>query len=391
MPIIDFLAWGSLVLWSIVFLLPWLPWRNREVLDASAAAPVDFDEITVVIPARNESDVILRTLQGLARQSEHLKVVLVDDRSEDGTAICAAQSSLINLRIVEGKPLAEGWSGKLWAQNQGVRLVETPLALFLDADVYLDDGILAALVEKKRKHHLNFVSLMAKPSLCRFWETALMPAFVYFFKLLYPFALSNSADPRFASAAGGCILLDTEILPAIGGLQSIKSAIIDDCTLAKRVKAKGYRTWTGLTQNLYSQRSYETLSDLWDMVARTAFTQLRYSTLLLGLCTVVMVIMFIVPAITFFSGDVKLITIGSSAFALMAATYLPILHFYQCTPTWVLGLPAVALAYLAMTWTSALRYWNGEKSRWKNRVYVRQTQSETAQHRIGDKAGDADS
>ncbi len=277
MLVIENLAAGSLILWGIVFLLPWLPWRNREILDSSTATAADFDDITVVIPARNESDVIIRTLQGLARQSDRLKVVLVDDHSEDATASFALQSSLTNLHIVYGKPLAPGWSGKLWAQNQGLGLVETPLALLLDADIYLDDGILAALVKKKRKDNLHFVSLMARPSLRRFWERALMPAFVYFFKLLYPFALSNSGNTHFASAAGGCILLDSGILEAIGGLQSIRSAIIDDCTFAKRIKAKGYRTWTGLTRNVHSQRTYDTLPDIWDMVARTAFTQLRYS------------------------------------------------------------------------------------------------------------------
>ncbi|MGH8549414.1 MAG: glycosyltransferase, partial [Methylococcales bacterium] len=239
--------------------------------------------------------------------------------------------------------------------------------------IYLDDGMLAALSEKKQKEQLHFVSLMAKPSLRRFWERALMPAFIYFFKLIYPFAPSNSGNPRFAVAAGGCILLDTQTIHAIGGLQSIKNAIIDDCALAKRIKGKGYRTWTGLTRNVHSQRPYESLSDIWNMVARTAYTQLRYSFILLGLCTLIMIMMFLLPVFAPFLGNPKLIMIATSSFLLMAASYLPTLYFYERNPAWVFGLPAVAVLYLGMTWTSAWRYWNGEASRWKNRVYEKRT------------------
>lgn len=365
----EILLWGSLLFWAITLILPWLPWRNREILNASADTTPTLDDITIVIPARNEADVIRRTLEGLYRQSNRLNVILVDDNSSDNTAAIASTSPLTNLKIIQGQALPPGWSGKLWAQHQGLEFVNTPLVLLLDADIYLEDGILGTLREKKQKEKLDFISLMAKPSLCRFWERALMPTFVYFFKLLYPFALSNSNNANFASAAGGCILLDTEVIQDIGGLQSIKTAIIDDCTLAKKVKAKGYRTWTGLTLSVRSQRPYGTLSEIWNMVARTAYTQLHYSPILLGLCSLIMALMFLTPLFVLFSTDPELTPIAMLVFSLMATTYLPTLLFYRRNLIWVFGLPLIAVLYLAMTWTSAWRYWNGEKSRWKNRIY----------------------
>ncbi|MGR9109063.1 MAG: glycosyltransferase, partial [Gammaproteobacteria bacterium] len=310
----EILSWASFFLWAMIIGLPWSPWRNREILNASPAEKPPLDEITVVIPARNEADVIQRTLEGLANQSANLRVILVDDHSEDETAARAAKTPLTHLRIVKGTDLPAGWSGKLWAQNQGLELVETATVLLLDADVYLDPEILGTLLEKKRIENLHFISLMARPSFRHFRDRALMPAFVYFFKLIYPFALANSRNPRFASAAGGCILLDTEIFQKIGGLQSIRNAIIDDCTLAKRVKAKGYRTWTGLTRNVHSQRPYESLSAIWNMVARTAFTQLRYSSALLGLCTVLMAILFLVPLSPLFFNGIESTVVAGLAF-----------------------------------------------------------------------------
>ena len=363
------IAWVSLSFWVALLVLPWLPWCTREVLNASPGKTPSLTDLTVIIPARNEADVISNTLEGLYKQSCDLKVVLVDDNSTDKTSAIAAQSRLTHLRIVRGEPLPRGWSGKLWAQDQAMKFVDTPLVMMLDADIYLDNGVLGRLVEKKQQENLNFVSLMARPSLDRFWERMLMPAFVYFFKLLYPFALSNGAYQRFAAAAGGCIVMDTEIVSAIGGLQAIKTAIIDDCTLARKAKALGYRTWVGLTLSIQSQRPYPNLWEIWNMVARTAYTQLFYSPLLLGLCILIMGVMFVAPPlIPLFWGSTAT-GISLLALTVMACSYLPTLRFYHRNPVWVLSLPFIALLYLAMTWTSAWRYWKGETSRWKNRVY----------------------
>ena len=363
------IAWASLSFWVALLVLPWLPWCTREVLNASPGKTPSLTDLTVIIPARNEADVISNTLEGLYKQSCDLKVVLVDDNSTDKTSAIAAQSRLTHLRIVRGEPLPRGWSGKLWAQDQAMKFVDTPLVMMLDADIYLDNGVLGRLVEKKQQENLNFVSLMARPSLDRFWERMLMPAFVYFFKLLYPFALSNGANQRFAAAAGGCIVMDTEIISTIGGLQAIKTAIIDDCTLARKAKALGYRTWIGLTLSIQSQRPYPNLWEIWNMVARTAYTQLFYSPLLLGLCILTMGIMFVAPLLVPLFWGSTAAGISLLALAIMACSYLPTLRFYHRNPVWALSLPFIALLFLAMTWTSAWRYWKGETSRWKDRVY----------------------
>ena len=363
------IAWVSLSFWGGLLVLPWLPWCTREVLNASPGKTPSLTDLTVIIPARNEADVISSTLEGLYRQSSDLKVILVDDNSTDETSAIAAQSRLTRLRIVRGRPLPRGWSGKLWAQDQGMKFVDTPLVMMLDADIYLDDGILRSLVKKKQQENLNFVSLMARPCLDRFWERMLMPAFVYFFKLLYPFSLSNGAYRRFAAAAGGCIVMDTEIIPAIGGLEAMKTAIIDDCTLASKTKDLGYRTWIGLTLNVQSQRPYPNLWEIWNMIARTAYTQLFYSPLLLGLCTLIMGIMFVAPLLfSLFAGPIAA-SISLLALAIMVSSYLPTLRFYDRNLVWGFSLPLIAVLYLAMTWTSAWRYWKGETSRWKNRIY----------------------
>jgi hopene-associated glycosyltransferase HpnB len=203
-----------------------------------------------------------------------------------------------------------------------------------------------------------------------FWERLLMPAFVYFFKLLYPFALANSPDRRFAAAAGGCIMLETRLLARIGGFAAIHGALIDDCALAKKVKATGARTWLGLSRAVVSLRRYDTLADVWDMVARTAFTQLRYSVWLLALCTLAMPILFWLPPAALFASDSAVSLAAGWAVLLMAGTYAPTLRFYGRSAAWGLLKPVIAAAYLAMTWSSALRYWRGERSRWKGRVYL---------------------
>jgi hypothetical protein len=187
--------------------------------------------------------------------------------------------------------------------------------------------------------------------------------------MLYPFSLANSPDRRFAAAAGGCIMLETRLLERIGGFAAIHGALIDDCTLAKKVKATGARTWVGLSRAVVSLRRYDTLADVWDMVARTAFTQLRYSAWLLTLCTLLMLILFWLPAAGLFASGYGVTLAAGWAVLLMAGTYIPTLRFYDRSAAWGLLMPVIAGAYLAMTWSSALRYWRGERSRWKGRIY----------------------
>jgi len=361
----------STLLWVGFALLPWRPWANREVLDAVEGANGNtvLDEITVLIPARNEAEVIQRTLQSLVKQGRGLRIVLVDDDSEDATVEKTRQMRISDLRIVPSKPLPSGWSGKLWVLEQGRRYVTTPYTLLLDADIQLTRGIVNALREKMHRQEVPFISLMAVPSMAGGWEKLLMPAFVYFFKILYPFGRVNAADARIAAAAGGCILVESRILNEIGGFESIRSAVIDDCALAQRVKSQGAKIWLGLTHSASSIRSYRYLKEIWNMVARTAFVQLHYSLGLLVACSLMMVLLYGVPVVMVASSNSLIRYLALAALMIMFLTYVPMLRFYDRSWAWALGLPLIAVLFLAMTWTSAIRYWRGERSRWKGRVY----------------------
>jgi len=372
MSIVHYLAVSAAILWFIILLLPWFPWRTREILDVSHPfEDYSLEDVTVVIPARNEADVIATTLRALSFQGEDLKVVLVNDSSCDGTSEAAKNTGYKDLVVIDGTALPAGWSGKLWAQEQGIQHVTTLLTLLLDADIELAPGVITTLVEQKKNRNVEFVSLMASPHLANFWENALMPAFIHFFKMLYPFHLANNRKSRVAAAAGGCILMETGLFKEIGGLSVIRDAIIDDCTLAKTVKSKGYTTWTGLSHSVKSRRPYKSLGEIWDMVARTAFTQLYYSAGLLLFCTLLMTLLYIVPVAGALLGDTQEIRLVSLlALILMGISYLPTLLFYRRNLLWVLSLPVVAGLYLGMTWTSAIRYWRGERSRWKGRIYT---------------------
>jgi hopene-associated glycosyltransferase HpnB len=356
--------------WAIILLLPWRPWATSEALDASTdLTGEDLSDITVLIPARNEANVIKTTLGGIKAQGADLFIILVDDRSTDGTALAAESVGLKRLRIITGEPPPEGWSGKLWALEQGLRHVHAELLLLLDADIELKPGILQTLREKMKEDDLQLASLMASLRMVGFWERAFMPAFIYFFKMLYPFRLSNSTFPWVAAAAGGCILLKREALIASGGFGAVRNELIDDCALAKQVKGADGRTWIGLSHSLQSLRAYEDLRDIWGMVARTAFHQLRYSTLLLLLCTVTMIIVFWLPVAGLFIPSTLSKIISGGALAAMVLSYLPTLRFYRLSSGWALLLPVIATLYLAMTWTSATRFWQGKGSIWKGRSY----------------------
>lgn len=364
----------SALLWVGFALLPWRPWSNQEVLDAMEGVNGDVapDEITVLIPARNEAEVIQHTLQSVIEQGPGLKIVLIDDNSEDATVEKSRLMRISDLRIIRSAPLPPGWSGKLWALEQGRLYVRTPYTLLLDADIELARGIIKALRDKMHRQGVPFISLMATPSMSSSWEKMLMPAFVYFFKVLYPFPRVNSHPTRVAAAAGGCILVETGLLDQIGGFESIKSTVIDDCALAGRVKSQGFKIWLGLTYSVKSVRSYQRLKEIWDMVARTAFAQLRYSVGRLVLCTLVMVLVYQVPVVMVASSNILVRYLSLGSLVIMFLTYVPILLFYHRSWAWALSLPLIAALFLAMTWTSAIRYWRGERTRWKGRVYQRQ-------------------
>jgi hopene-associated glycosyltransferase HpnB len=354
------------LMWIGLLLLPWRPWSTRERIEADPTAPrPDLSEITVLIPARNEADVIGTTLQALHAQGGGLRVVVIDDQSDDDTARIAA--AFPNTEVIRGQPLPDGWAGKLWALEQGKARVGTAMTLLLDADIRLQPGLLAALLEHKLRDGRRFVSLMADLDRTSFWDRLLLPAFVYYFKLLYPFALSNSDFRHVAAAAGGCVLVDTEALQRVGAFASLRGALIDDCTLARQVKDAGFRTWLGLSRGVVSLRPYGTLRLIHDMVARSAFTQLRYSSLLLLVVTAVFLLAYGMPFVALATPAWPL---GLLALAAMMLSYVPMLRYYGISPAWALLLPAAAALYLGMTWSSAIRYWRGTRSRWRGRTYT---------------------
>jgi hopene-associated glycosyltransferase HpnB len=359
------------IIWLALLLLPWRPWLTRESLDSGAGQPAaDLSDITVLIPARNEARHIARALQALSCQGTGLRIVLVDDGSTDGTAEAAAAAGVPGLQIIQGKTMPQGWTGKLWALEQGRGYVTTPLTLLLDADIELGPGILATLVEKMRTEELALVSLMARLRMVGFWERLLLPAFVHFFKLVYPFPLANDPDyPRIGAAAGGCVLLDSRVLSEVGGFEAIRGALIDDCALATRVKSRAHRIWLGLTHSVHSLRAYPDLATIWDMVARTAFTQLRCSSLLLAGVTGLFALCYWLPLAGLLFPDPGARSLAGFALGAMLVTYIPTLAYYGQSRAWALTMPVVATLYLAMTWSSALRCWRGERSRWKDRVY----------------------
>lgn len=363
------LAIPGCVIWFVILLLPWRPWSTRESLDGDPGLSGDLDTVTVLIPARNEASVIARTLRSVASQGTGHRIILIDDQSSDGTADEARTTGLDNLQILPGTPMPDGWTGKLWALEQGRRCVDSHYILLLDADIELLPGTLPALLHKLRTEHYGLVSLMACLRMESFWEKLLMPAFIYFFKLLYPFHLSNRGSRFVAAAAGGCILIETRILNEMSGFASLKHALIDDCTLARHVREQGAGTWVGLTHSARSHRSYESFSVIRDMVARTAYTQLNYSVSLLMLCTLLMGAAFLFPVIALLSLETIPMTLAVATFIIMGMTYLPTLKYYGLPVAWCAALPAIGLLYLLMTWGSAVRHWRGAGATWKDRMY----------------------
>ena len=361
--------------WISILLLPWRPTSTREQIEPKPEMQFsqNLSNITVLIPARNEAPYILRTLDDVKAQGEGLRVVVIDDQSIDDTAQLARQNGA---QVITGTSPPAGWSGKLWALEQGLREVRTPYTLLLDADIALSPGIIATLREKAETEKRALVSLMAAPAMENTIERLLMPAFIFFFKLLYPFGLANKPDSRMAAAAGGCILVETQVLHAAGAFGSLHDALIDDCTLAARIKHAGKNTWIGLTHSARSHRGYHKLQTIWEMVARTAYTQLNYSLILLIMCSLFMVTMFwFAPLIFLLLPDQKTYMISALAWVAMFLAYRPTLIYYRRSSSWVLALPVIGVLYLAMTWTSAIRYWRGERARWKDRQYESKTDS----------------
>ncbi len=357
--------------WLVMLLLPWQPWRNREALKVSnPATNADLSDISVIIPARNEASQIFRTLAALAEQGKNLHIIVVDDQSQDDTAHQARRFQHLDLSVIDGQALPMGWTGKLWALQQGLAVMQRPITVLLDADITLGPGVLVSLRAKMQHEKLALVSVMAQLSMRTYWEKLLLPAFIYYFKQLYPFALSNNPRVKFvAAAAGGCIMMESATLKAIGGFAGIKATLIDDCALARRVKQKGYSTWLGLSRDVYSHRPYGSLGPIWEMVSRTAFHQLKYSLSLLLIVTTIFVTIYALPWLGLFSNSTFGQASSALSLAIMMVMYFPILRYYKLSPLWCLAVPLIALLYLAMTWSSAIAHWTDSGKGWRGRRY----------------------
>jgi hopene-associated glycosyltransferase HpnB len=344
-----------------------------------APLPERWPSVAAIVPARNEAPVVGDAVASLLAQryAGTFRILLVDDHSDDGTSeIVRAVASRLGkegqLALLGAPPLPPGWTGKLWALNAGVRAVEAEgdppeLYLFTDADIVHSPANLAELVARAESERRDLVSEMVLLRCRSRAERLLIPAFVFFFAMLYPFRWSNDPRSATAAAAGGCVLLRASALRGIGGLTEIRGALIDDCALAKAVKASGGSTWLGLTRQAQSLRPYPGIGDVWRMVARTAYAQLRYSPLLLAGTVLGLAVTYLAPVALIFAGGLAAWLAGA-AWAAMTLAYLPMVRFYALSPLWALLLPAAASVYLAATVDSARRYWQGAGGEWKGRV-----------------------
>ena len=373
-------------------------WRTTARLPPVTRDPAGWPDVVAVVPARNEAEMLPVTLPTLLGQDYPgaLSVILVDDCSSDGTAEVAAEigrGSDRPLRVIPGvQPSSDGtgagWAGKVWAMAQGLRAVGIPsgeapgpgYVLFTDADIAWDAGALRGLVGAAEEDGRDLLSQMALLRAATPWERVVVPAFVYFFAQLYPFRRVNVPGSRTAAAAGGCMLVRREALHRSGGLAPISGALIDDVALGRMIKRQGGRCWLGLSTEVVSVRPYPRLAHLWQMVARSAYTQLNYSPLLLLATVIGLLFLYALPPAGAIAGLAGLAAgpatgpaalaagAGLAGWALMALTYLPTLRLYRLSPLRAPGLPLIALLYAAMTVDSARRHYAGRGGEWKGRT-----------------------
>jgi hopene-associated glycosyltransferase HpnB len=359
---------ATLAVWLYLLLARGGFWRMHISPAPKLSAPAPL--IAVVIPARNEEAVVGQAIASLVHQNYPgpLHIFLVDDHSTDRTVERAGASD--RLTIVKAPPLAEGWTGKLWAVSQGLQRaseLNPSYILLTDADIVHSPDNLAGLVARAEAGNLDLVSYMVTLQCRTVAERALIPAFVFFFFKLYPPAWTARPDLKTAGAAGGCMLIRPAALARIGGIAAIRGELIDDCALARAVKPGG-NIWMGLTEAARSNREYRTFGEIRRMISRTAFTQLHHSVLLLGGTILAMSLIYLTPPLLVLSGDRGAAICGTAAWVLMTVSYLPVLRFYQRGYAWGLLLPLIALFYMFATVESAVRYWTGRGGFWKGRV-----------------------
>lgn len=334
--------------------------------------------IAVVIPARDECGSIGQAVSSLLAQTcrESLHIFVVDDHSSDDTADIARQAAAMagypeQLTVIAGTSLPSGWTGKLWAVQQGIEqaLREEPQYLLLtDADIRHSPENLGRIVAVAEQGEYDLASFMVKLHCQTAAENLLIPAFVFFFFLLYPPEWIRDQRRRTAGAAGGCMLVRPEALKRIGGIARIRTEIIDDCALARAIKRTEGKVWLGVTRDTVSLRVYQSLGEIARMIARTAFNQLQHSAWLLAGALLGLVVTYLVPFFLLVSGSWQRAILGIAAYILMTVAYLPIVRFYGLRAAWALTLPAAAAFYIAATFRSALDYWSGRGGEWKGRA-----------------------
>jgi hopene-associated glycosyltransferase HpnB len=364
----------SVVIWVWLLVGHGAFWRSGPVL--GAAYPTRPLKVTVVIPARDEAEHIADALRSLLIQqfNGELKIVLVDDNSSDGTGALARELAVTDRRlsVLDGELLKTGWTGKMWAVSQGLRQTETLAAdyvLFTDADIVHGPGHLASLVSRAERDQLSLVSEMVRLRCESFAERATLPAFVFFFQLLYPFRWVCDPGRTTAAAAGGTMLVAQEALRRVDGVNRISRALIDDVALAREIKRGGHRIWLGHGEQVVSERRYAGFSAVWKMIARTAYVQLGYSPwVLIGTC-VGMLLVYVEPVLASLFATGALRWAGAVCWTGMALAFQPTLWRYRRSPAWGLLLPAIGLFYLMATISSAVRFYQGRGGQWKNRNY----------------------
>ena len=372
----------SLLIWCVLVFARGGFWRARPAAPLASAPRDAWPAVAAVVPARNEADVIAQAVGTLLAQAYPgpFHVIVVDDHSTDGTADAARAAALAlqcpeRLTVLGAKPLPPGWSGKVWAQSQGIEAVRTlglpaDFLLLTDADIGHPTDAVTQLVARADAEQRDLVSLMVRLRCDSFWEKALIPAFVFFFAKLYPFSWVNNPRNKTAAAAGGCMLVRRTALEEAGGIESIRAELIDDCSLAARIKHRGegrHPIRLDVAARSVSLRPYDNWREIWNMIARTAFTQLHYSAWLLAGTLAGMAIIYLIP-------PVAALELGPRglpawlAWAAMCCAYAPMLRYYGRSPLWAPFLPLVALFYVGATFASAVRYWRGKGGQWKARV-----------------------
>ena len=379
-------AWLAAAAWAGLLIARGRFWDASADRLANPVTDTSAPDVHAVIPARNEGDVIGRTIASVIAQRYpgRFAVTLVDDRSDDETAnevraAIAAAGAQARVTVHQARPRPDGWTGKVWALAEGVAAARAAGAApafwwFTDADVEHDPDTLARLVATARAERRDLVSLMVELHCTEPWEALLIPAFVFFFRMLYPFAWVNDSENGTAGAAGGCVLLSGALLERIGGIASISHQLIDDCSLAAEVKGAGGNLWLGLSTTSRSVRPYLGLEPIWSMVARTAYTQLNYSAALLAGTLAGMTMLYVVPLWAIASGLARkrndVLLPGLITWGMMSLAYAPTVKLYR-QPMWrALTLPLAGLLYTAMTVDSARRHARGKGGTWKGRNFT---------------------